>query len=102
MKPLTRIILVLMVILGALLAKSALAGNPREIKTKYPHLFVVKSDRKYAGGTVDIYYSNGDLVTSQIISRRRMVIDFCDTKQGDYIIRVVKGDQKHEFRYTKK
>lgn len=102
MKPMTRIILVLMVILCALLAKSAFAGNVSEIKTKYPHLFVLKANRKYIGAQVEVYYSNGDLVTSQRINKRRMVIDFCDTKVGEYTIRVVQGDKKQEFQYVKK
>ena len=102
MKPLTRIILVLMVILGALLAKSALAGTPSEIKTKYPHLFALKANRKYMGATVEVYYSNGDLVTSQKMNKRRLVIDFCDTRFGEYTIRVKQGDEKHEFQYSKK
>jgi hypothetical protein len=102
MKPMTRIILVLMVILCALMAKSAFAGNISEIKTKYHHLFVLKANRKYLGAKVEVYYSNGDLVTSQKINKRRMVIDFCDTKVGEYTIWVVQGDKKQEFQYVKK
>jgi hypothetical protein len=102
MKPLKRIILVLVVILGALLAKSAMAANVSEVKTKYTHLFVLKANRKYIGATVEVYYANGDLVTSQKINKRRMIIDFCDTKAGEYTIRVVQGGKKEEFQYFKK
>ena len=102
MKPMTRIILVLMVILCALLAKNAFAGNVNEIKTKYPHLFVLKANRKNMGAQVEVYYSNGDLVTSQKINKRRMIIDFCDTRAGEYTIKVVQGDKKQEFHYVKK
>ena len=102
MKPMTRFVLVLLVILSALIAKNAFAGNVGEIKTKYGHLFVLKASRKYMGSTVEAYYSNGDLVTTQKISKRRMVIDFCDTKYGEYIIRVVRGNEKKEFQYIKK
>jgi hypothetical protein len=102
MKPLTRIILVLTIILVTSLSKDALAGTPSEIKTKYPHLFVLKSNRKYAGATVEVYYSNGDLVISQKINKRKMIIDFCDTRFGEYTIRVTQGDKKHEFQYSKK
>ena len=102
MKPKTRILLVLIVVLSALIAKSAMAADVTEIKTKYPHLFVLKANRKYAGATVEVYYSNGDLVTSQQIEKRRIIIDFCDTKYGEYTIRVVKGDKKIEFQYVKK
>jgi hypothetical protein len=65
-------------------------------------LFVLKANRKYAGATVEVYYSNGDLVTTQKIEKRRMIIDFCDTKYGEYTIRVVRGNEKKEFQYVKK
>ena len=102
MKPKTRILLVLIVVLSALIAKSAMAADVSQIKTKYPHLFVLKANRKYAGATVEVYYSNGDLVTTQKFEKRRMIIDFCDTKFGEYTIRVVKGNEKKEFQYVKK
>src|SRR5688572_21243723 len=102
MKPKTRILLVLIVILSALIAKSAMAADVRQIKTKYSHLFVLKANRKYAGATVEVYYSNGDLVTTQKIEKRRMIIDFCDTRYGEYTIRVVRGNEKKEFQYVKK
>jgi hypothetical protein len=101
MKPMMRILLIL-ITLSALTTKSVMAADVSEIKTKYPHLFVLKANRKYAGATVEIYYSNGDLVTTQKIEKRRMVIDFCDTKYGEYTIRVVKGNEKKEFQYIKK
>ncbi|HEU5290852.1 MAG TPA: hypothetical protein VFU05_09435 [Cyclobacteriaceae bacterium] len=102
MKSLTRIILVLMVILGALLAKSALAGNVSEIKITHNHLFVLKANKQDLGATVEIYYSNGDLITSQKINKRRMIIDFRDTRAGEYTIRIVRGNKKQEFQYFKK
>ena len=102
MKPMTRFVLVLLVILSALIAKSAFAGNVDEVKTKYPHLFVLKASRKYKGSVVEVYYSNGDLVTVQRFNKRRMVIDFCDTKYGEYTIRVLMGKDKKEFQYIKK
>ena len=51
---------------------------------------------------MEVYYSNGDLVTTHKLEKRKMIIDFCDTKFGEYTIKVVKGDKKQEFYYVKK
>jgi hypothetical protein len=102
MKFKTRLLLILLVMLGALIAKSAFGADVTQANAKSQHLFVLKTSREYVGATIEVYYSNGDLVTSQKLSKRKMVIDFCDTKFGEYTIRVVKGDKTQEFQYVKK
>jgi hypothetical protein len=72
------------------------------ITTKYKNLFVFKADRKMLGAKVEVYSSAGHLVTAQRLHRRKMIIDFCDVKFGEYVIRIVKGDEKQEFHYVKK
>jgi hypothetical protein len=102
MKTMIRFLLVILVILGAVAAKAALAADASMGKSKQQNLFVLKVDREFAGATVEVYYSNGDLVTSQKIEKRKMMIYFCDTRLGQYTIRVVKGEKKQEFQYIKK
>lgn len=103
MKILMRVSLVALLVMS--IASVTLAAPVEAVSVtpfKYKHLFVVKVDKKYKGATVEVYYSNGDLVTTQKLERRKMVINFCDTKFGEYTIRVVKGDKKQEFYYVKR
>jgi hypothetical protein len=72
------------------------------VDTRHKNLFVFKTDRKYLGATVEVYSMSGDLVTAQRLLRRKMIIDFCDVKFGEYTIRIEKDGRKQEFRYLKK
>lgn len=81
------------------IAQSASAATVR-IKDK--SLFVFKTDRKFIGATVEVIYINGDVVASQKLGKRKIVIDFAEVKPGDYTIRVTKGKRIEEFYYEKK
>ncbi|MFN3839091.1 MAG: hypothetical protein ACK4RF_00155 [Cyclobacteriaceae bacterium] len=72
------------------------------VNTKYKNLFVFRAERKLIGAKVEVYSMNGDLVTAQRLHRRKMIIDFCDVKFGEYTIRITKGEEKQEFYYVKK
>lgn len=98
----TRFFLVVLVVLSALIAKVALGKEVTSVASKHKNLFVLKADKEFMGATVEVFYSNGDLVSSQKLENRKMIIDFCDTKSGAYTICVVKGDKKQEFNYEKK
>lgn len=79
------------------------ATDPIESKAvKDKNLFVFKSSKKFLGANVEVVYDNGVVLTSQILAKRKMIIDFSDVKQGAYTIRVTKGKQKEEFHYAKK
>lgn len=104
MKTMMRISLAVMLMVG--LSITTQAYTPEDvvevIPSRYKNLFVFKADKEYVGATVEVYYSNGDLVTKHTLEKRKMIIDFCDTKFGEYTIRLVKGDKKQEFHYVKK
>ena len=51
---------------------------------------------------MEIYNASGELITTQSLQKRKMVIDFGDAMLGLYTIKVVKGDSKQEFKYLKK
>ncbi len=72
------------------------------VSTKYSNLFVFKVDRKFKGAMVEIYYSDGDLVASAPLSKRKMIINFCDVKPGTYTIKVIKNNKTQEFEYVRK
>ncbi|HEY3429249.1 MAG TPA: hypothetical protein VGK39_01150 [Cyclobacteriaceae bacterium] len=102
MKRLMQLSLVLMLLGIAGITQASSTEEVSLVSSKYKNLFVLKTGREYAGGRVEVYYSNGDLVTAQKLGKRKMIIDFCDTKFGEYTIRVVKGEKVQEFRYVKK
>ena len=68
---------------------------------KNKSLFVYKEKKKFAGATVEVYSSQGKLVTAQSIHRRKMIIDFGDVSKDIYTIRIVKGAATKEFRFVK-
>lgn len=79
-------------------------ASPKDIevvKTKYKNLFMMKVDRAFIGAEVEVYYSNGDLVTTQKLKRRKVIIDFCDTRFGTYTIKVKNGKEVLNFQYVK-
>jgi hypothetical protein len=69
-------------------------------KTK--NLFTLKTEKEFVGAQVEVYNSRGELITSQSLQKRKIVIDFGDALYGQYTIRVVKGGEKQEFKYVKK
>ena len=69
---------------------------------KYKNLFVVKTDKKFTGAKVEVISAHGDVLTSQNLQKRKMIIDFGSVQIGTYTIRVSKGDRIQEFQYVKK
>jgi|DewCreStandDraft_4_1066084.scaffolds.fasta_scaffold45977_1 hypothetical protein len=104
------ILIALSLLLGAILTLSAApavqAGQSEEVvdilQTRHPNLFVFRAERKYLGAVVQVIAMNGDVVTSQRLHRRKMIIDFCDVKFGEYTIRLVKDNDIIEYKYVKK
>jgi hypothetical protein len=72
------------------------------INTKSENLFVFKVKSSLKGAEVQIYYSNGDLVSSQLLEKKKMIINFRDVKYGTYIIKVRKGKTMEVFNYIKR
>lgn len=102
MKNLMRISLAVLLISVSVISQALPREEIVTVPTKYKNLFVFKAEKEYVGATVEVYYSNGDLVTTHKLEKRKMIIDFCDTKFGEYTIKVVKGNKKQEFYYVKK
>lgn len=103
MKTTSKIFLICVVVtmLIQLLASTAKGDSLFRTPAKYKNLFVFRADRKLQGAKVEVY-SNGDMVTTQTMQKRKLIIDFCDVKEGVYTIRVSKGDRIQEFYYNKK
>lgn len=87
-------------------SSTAVVGAPNDeislIGSKYKNLFVFKTEKKLVGAKVEVLSENGEVVTSQVLQKRKMIIDFCDVRYGTYTIRVTKGENVKEYQYTKK
>ena len=51
---------------------------------------------------VEVYTSDGDLLTAQNLQKRKLIIDFGSALKDTYTIRVVKGNDIREFQYIKR
>lgn len=62
------------------------------IDTDYKNLLKFKVKKDLVGATIKLVYSNGDVVTKEELVKKRMVIDFCDSRDGEYVVVIEKGD----------
>jgi hypothetical protein len=93
-------------LLTALLTIAAMAKDVshvpvKQIATKDKGLFVFKADKNLLGAKVEILQSNGSLIAEQLLTRRKLVIDFNDIRAGLYTIRITKGMKTQELHYLK-
>ncbi len=101
MKKLTTSLFVSFLILSSSLYATAEAIDVME-PPRQKNLFTLKAEKQFVGAQVEIYNASGELITTQNLQKRKMVIDFGDASLGLYTIKVVKGDSKQEFKYLKK
>ena len=85
-------------------AANAGTGNDEVnvVNSKFKNLFVFKTERKLVGAKVEVLSESGEVVTSHVLQKRKMIIDFCDVRFGTYTIRVTKGNNVKEYHYIKK
>jgi hypothetical protein len=91
-------------VLTTLLAIAAMAKGPHDNKPtteKFKNVFVVKADRDLVGAKVEIIQRNGKIVAEQVLKKRKLVIDFNESKSGYYMIRIMKGSNVKEYYYRK-
>jgi hypothetical protein len=66
-------------------------------------LLVLTTQRSMRGARVQVFHESGDLVTAQKLKRRKMIIDFCDVSDGNYVVVVVsKNGTTEKFQYEKR
>jgi hypothetical protein len=61
-----------------------------------------KATKKPKKTRVEVYSSNGKLLTTQTLYNKDVAIDFCDARLGIYTVRVIKGENTNEYHYVKK
>ncbi|HMG93061.1 MAG TPA: hypothetical protein VK589_23560 [Chryseolinea sp.] len=96
----------LALVVALMIVTTGKASKPEDAiiigQTKNKSLFVYKTQRKFVGAMVEVYTSNGDLLTAQNLQKRKLIIDFGTALKDTYTIRVVKGDDIREFHYIKR
>jgi hypothetical protein len=66
-------------------------------------LFYFELEREYfEGAVVEIADVDGEVVHSDVLKSKKMVIDFFDVPAGKYVIKVKKGVVTEEFNFEKK
>lgn len=88
---------------------SAMKKRPRN-QSKQIHvisaaidIFYFKSHPGLDGATIDIYdFTTGEKVLSDVIKKRRTIIDLYFQKPGDYIILITKDDFKRKYVFHRK
>jgi hypothetical protein len=78
------------------------AESVHVISAKEKDLFVFKVSKSWHGASVEVVAANGDFVSRQRLMKRKMIINFCDVKEGTYKIRISKEGHTEEFQYIKK
>jgi hypothetical protein len=104
MKLLTKLLLIL-VISFLLVSYGSMGGSMDTVSMEGPkakELFVYKTEKKFAGATVEILSPNGSVITSSHLQKRKLIIDFASVSLGIYTIRVSKGKETTEITYNKK
>jgi len=103
MKNLTRYLLALL-LLTAVMETKALSYEEATsgVRNDGDHLLIIKMDRKNIGAFVEIAYSNGEVIVSQQLVKRKMEIDFGNVRVGEYTIRIKKGNDIQVYTYVKK
>jgi hypothetical protein len=66
-------------------------------------IFYFKSDSELTGADIEVYdYKTGNKVISQVIERKKTIVDLHFQTPGDYIILITKGDFKRKYVFHKK
>ena len=102
MKHVKKVVLIGLVILIMAQPILARSKDPKTEPSRNKNLFVFRAEKKFVGAQVEVLYSNGEVLTSQTLKKRKMLIDFSDVKYGSYTIRVKKGNDIQEFTFEKK
>lgn len=104
MKTLLKIVFIgVMTVLLGMAAATAKEKDPSvTTSSKSKSLYTIKANKKFVGAQVEIIQADGNVISKQILAKRKMIIDFDDVRLGAYKIRISKGNQTREYVYEKK
>ena len=103
---------IFLVIVMLMVLASAVFAAPVKVKkdtsevtltpTHYKDLLILKVDKSFMGAVVEVHDSNGKIVATRELHKKKMIVDFFEIPYGSYTICVLKNSQKKEFNYTKR
>jgi len=102
MKKQTKILLLAFALSAAVQADVFASDAVQGISDPGQMRFMLKMDRQFIGGEVQVFSANSELIVSQKMKKRKVSIDFSDVMAGEYIVRVLKGTLQQEYHFLKK
>ena len=60
-------------------------------------VFYFKVDKEFLGATIEVYDTQGVLLVTEKVIKRKMIIDFFQRAPGLYTIKIAKGNTVEEF-----
>jgi hypothetical protein len=75
------------------------ATDPVHVLSSRMRIVHLKLTREFIGATLEIYNESDELILSQVVNERKVLIDFDNQKQGIYIIKIKKGTDEDVMEY---
>ena len=99
MKKIT-ILVSMMIITTIAFSNGIRKGHQVQVLSVRMSIVHLKLTREFVGATLEIYSENGELILSQVVNERKVLIDFDNQKEGIYKIKIMKGAEQAEINYT--
>lgn len=73
----------------------------KSVSSDDENLIKFRVNKDLIGATINLVYSNGDVVTEELLVKKRMTIDLRAVKTGDYTVIIEKGEVKEHINIRK-
>jgi hypothetical protein len=73
--------------------------DPVHVLSSRMSILHLKLTHDFIGATVEIYNESDELILSQVLNERKVLIDFDNQKQGIYKIKIKKGTDEDVMEY---
>jgi hypothetical protein len=94
-----RVVLIASLVLAVAVKASATHHNPVSILSTNSSLVYLKFHKSMLGGIIEIRDEKDSVVMTEVISSKKMIIDFYYKNAGKYHIKIHKGDVVQSFSY---
>lgn len=71
------------------------------IDTDSKNILKFKVDRDLVGATIKLVFANGDVVAQEELVKKKMIIDFRDSRDGSYTVVIEKGSYSEKIQVKK-
>jgi hypothetical protein len=96
MKKIVFLACVMFVMCSGVLAKSK---NPVSIVSTSSSVLYLKFQKSMLGATIEVTDEKGNVVFSQVVNNKKVLIDFYYNEAGKYKVKIAKGDNLETFSY---